>query len=123
MSKEATYRAQLESLGVYDPAFDGEIHQLCVMERELSRARKAWKATAPTKDAAPSFADQHYEIIQRLQRDILAHRDALGLTPKGAARLRRSALAESEDLPAARTANPALTLLLSDIERCASEQG
>lgn len=121
MSKESTYRAQLEALGVYDPAFDGEIHQLCIMERELSRARKAWKATAPSKDAAPSFTDPHYEIIQRLQRDILSHRDALGLTPKGAARLRKAALPEPSDDSGVRTANPALTMLLNDIERAANE--
>ena len=48
-SKEAKYRRQLESLGVYDEAFDPAIHVLCIQERELSRAMKAWKATAPKR--------------------------------------------------------------------------
>lgn len=121
MNKEAVYKAQLEELGIYNPAFDGEIHQLCILERELSRARKAWKATAPSKNAAPSFTDPHYEIIQRQQRDILTHRDALGLTPKGAARLRRQAIDASGDDGGIRSANPALTMLLNDIERVANE--
>jgi len=98
MSKETTYREQLEALGVYNEAFDAEIHQLCILERELARARKAWKATAPTKDAAPSFTDPHFAIIRDLTRDILTHRDALGLTPKGIAKLKgkQSVAPESE---------------------------
>ena len=47
MAKEQQYIQQLTDLGVYDPAFDGAIHVLCIQERELSRAMKAWKATAP----------------------------------------------------------------------------
>ena len=38
MSREKDIAAQLTALGVYDPAFDPEIHTLCIMERELSRA-------------------------------------------------------------------------------------
>ena len=119
MKKEDEYRQQLEAMGIYDRAFDGEIHALCILERELARARKAWKATAPNKNAAPNFTDPHYEIIQRLGRDILTHRDALGLTPKAAARLKRQQTEAVED-GSVRTANPALTLLLDDIERIAN---
>ncbi len=111
MAKEETYKAQLEELGVYNPAFDGEIHQLCILERELSRARKAWKATAPTKKAAPSFTDPHYEIIQRLQRDILTHRDALGLTPKSLRKIKGSM--EAADGNAADKAPTALSIVLN----------
>lgn len=89
MSREAELRKQMTALGVYDPAFDAEIHMLCVMERELSRAMKAWKATAQ-KGAAPAPTDPLYEVISRMRRDILQHRDALGLTPKALQRLRKA---------------------------------
>lgn len=84
--KEDVYKKQLESLGIYDPAFDGAIHQLCILERELSRARKQWAATSPN-GAAPSLSHPLYAVITQLRRDILAHRDALGLTPKALKRL------------------------------------
>ena len=82
MGKEQTYKDQLSELGVYNPAFDGEIRQLCILERELSRTMKAWKATAKDSDTPPSVLDPLYASIQAQRRDILAHRDALGLTPK-----------------------------------------
>lgn len=41
MAKEQQYIQQLTDLGVYDPAFDGAIHVLCIQERELSRASPA----------------------------------------------------------------------------------
>lgn len=85
-AKEKIYADQLKSLGIYDPAFDGEIHQLCILERELSRARKQWKASA-TSGEAPSLSHPLYGVITQIQRDILAHRDALGLTPKALKRL------------------------------------
>lgn len=97
-SKEAIYRQQLESLGVYDPAFDPAIHVLCIQERELSRAMKAWKATVP-KDQAPMITDPLYQEIAKLRRDILARQDALGLTPKGLQRLRKNAAPPSLDAP------------------------
>lgn len=86
MRKEDVYKKQLESLGIYDPAFDGAIHQLCILERELSRARKQWAATSPN-GAAPSLSHPLYAVITQLRRDILAHRDALGLTPKALKRI------------------------------------
>ena len=82
MSKETQYAEQLRSLGIYDPAFDGAIHILCIQERELSRAMKAWKATAPSPKDAPSITDPIYAEISKLRRDILARQDALGLTPR-----------------------------------------
>ena len=85
-TKEKKYAEQLKALGVYTPAFDGEIHELCILERELSRARKQWAATSPN-GAAPSLSHPLYAVITQLRRDILAHRDALGLTPKALKRL------------------------------------
>ena len=113
MAKEDTYKQQLISLGVYDPAFDGAIHILCIQERELSRAMKAWKATASSPKDAPSIADPLYAEISKLRRDILARQDALGLTPKGLQRLRRQAVPHSETAPPPASGNAAFGELLS----------
>lgn len=105
MAKEATYKQQLQDLGVYDPAFDPAIHVLCIQERELSRAMKAWKATV-AKDQFPPITDPLYQEIAKLRRDILARQDALGLTPKGLQRLRKNtAPPSSEATPSAGTPN------------------
>ena len=86
-SKEAKYRRSLESLGIYHPAMDPLIHDLSVLERECSRTRQAWKRTAPP-GSSPSPLDPHYALIRQQQRDILAMRNALGLTPMGLRRIR-----------------------------------
>lgn len=86
MAKEQQYKEQMQAMGTYDPAFDGAIHQLCILERELSRARRQWSATTPS-GVAPLFSHPLYGVITQLQRDILAHRDSLGLTPKGLKKL------------------------------------
>lgn len=88
MTKEQIYTAQLTELGVYEPAFDGAIHTLCILERELARTMKAWKATSADKNQAPSTADPLYAAILQQRREILTWRDALGLTPKGLQRLK-----------------------------------
>lgn len=88
-------------MGIYQAAFDPAIHTLCMMERELRRAQKDWSAAKKeTEDARESgasdkliiaymkAADSYYSTIMSLRRDILSHRDALGLTPKGLQRLR-----------------------------------
>ena len=119
-SKEAIYRQQLESLGVYDPAFDPAIHVLCIQERELSRAMKAWKATAP-KDQSPQITDPLYQEISKLRRDILARQDALGLTPKGLQRLRKNTAPASGDAaPIAGTPNQGFAALMSQIKEAAN---
>ena len=116
-SKETIYRQQLESLGVYDPAFDPAIHVLCIQERELSRAMKAWKATAPDKNTAPLITDPLYQEISKLRRDILARQDALGLTPKGLQRLRKNAAPASSDAaPVTGTANQGFANLMNRIQ-------
>lgn len=112
MSKETQYKQQLQALGVYDPAFDGAIHVLCIQERELSRAMKAWKATAG-KDQAPSITEPMYAEISKLRRDILARQDALGLTPKGLQRLRRQASSQGDAAPPPSSGNAAFGDLLS----------
>ena len=117
MAKEQVYKQQLMDLGVYDPAFDPAIHVLCIQERELSRAMKAWKATAPGKDASPLITDPLYAEISKLRRDILARQDALGLTPKGLQRLRKNAAPTSADAaPIAGTPNQGFSALMNRIQ-------
>lgn len=86
-SKEAKYKKALSDLGIYHPAMDGLIHDLAVLERECGRARKAWKQTAPP-GKPPSPMDPHYAVIRQQQRDILALRNALGLTPVALRRIK-----------------------------------
>lgn len=116
-SKEAKYRRQLESLGVYDEAFEPAIHVLCIQERELSRAMKAWRATEPNPKKSPSIMDPLYAEISKLRRDILARQDALGLTPKGLQRLRKNAAPASSDAaPIAGTPNQGFAALMDRIQ-------
>lgn len=114
MSKETQYADQLRSLGVYDPAFDGAIHVLCIQERELSRAMKAWKATAATGQS-PSITEPIYAEISKLRRDILARQDALGLTPKGLQRLRKQMVPAGDTAPPPASGNQALAQVLNTI--------
>ena len=122
MAKEQIYIQQLQDLGVYDPAFDPAIHVLCIQERELSRAMKAWKATAE-KNQAPLITDPLYQEIAKLRRDILARQDALGLTPKGLQRLRKNIAPTGGDAaPVAGTPNQGFANLMNQI-REASHAG
>lgn len=91
MTREQTYKQQLEELGIYRKAFDPEIRMLSDMERELQRMRKEWK-----EQGSPAKSKLHEAIISQ-RRDILAHRDALGLTPRGLHRIKREAPEERED--------------------------
>jgi len=89
MTREDRYKEQLQALGIYDPAFDPEISTLAQLERELQRAKKEWSATAEP-GAKPSFGDSLYSVIASMRKEILAHREALGLTPKSLRKLRGS---------------------------------
>lgn len=113
MTREEAYTKQLTDLGIYDPAFLPEIKQLAQLERELTRAKKAWSNAAP-KGKAPSFEDPHYAIIRQLRGDILQHRDALGLTPKAFQRLRGKAA--PDDSGSSGSGNRALSAILSSLE-------
>lgn len=89
----------MQELGIYSPAFDGEIHQLCILERELSRARKEWKRTAPD-GKTPSFTHELYGVITQIQREILTRREDLGLTPKALKRVKGAVdFGAEEDAP------------------------
>ena len=73
MTKEQIYAEQMRDLGIYDKAFEPEIHTLAILEREHQRTMKEWKATAED-GRAPSAADKLYTVIQQQRRDILAQR-------------------------------------------------
>ena len=92
VTREQRYTEQLKEIGIYQPAFDPEIKMLAMMERELQRMVKAWKAAgSPITDTGAQgtpTSNKMLDAINSMRRDILAHRDALGLTPKGLHRLR-----------------------------------
>ena len=95
MTKEQVYEQQLKDLGIFEEAFRPEISTLAQLERELTRAKKAWSATVPRGDK-PSMLDPLYRVIIGLRQEILAHREALGLTPKALRRLRGATAGPSE---------------------------
>lgn len=101
MAKEQEYADQLRALGIYEDAYKPAIHELCILERELSRARKQLKALNPG-GAAP-LTDPLYAVIRQLQTSILAYRDALGLTPKSLRRLKGCQAAARPMAPAVET--------------------
>jgi hypothetical protein len=93
MTRERKYIQQLKALGIYEDAFLPEITELAQLEREKTRVQKAWSATVPA-GCKPSFTDPLYQVLVNLRREILVHREALGLTPKSLRRLRGAAAAE-----------------------------
>ena len=102
MTREQRYTEQLKELGIYQEAFDPEIRMLAMMERELQRMVKRWKAEgSPITDTGAQgtpTSNKTLDAINTMRRDILAHRDALGLTPKGLHRLKPKGM---EQAPAA----------------------
>jgi hypothetical protein len=88
MSRETDYADQLKTLGVYEPAFDPAIHDLCVTEREYGRAMKDWREAAKTQGAQAKASDELYAVVAKLRLSIQNQREALGLTPRGLQKLR-----------------------------------
>lgn len=86
-TKEQVYRAQLQDLGLYHEILEPEIKALARVEREYTRAQKAWSATASPAGSAPSFLDPHYAIVQKLRAEGLQHREALMSMAKTLAKL------------------------------------
>ena len=98
-AREELYRDQLKALGTYDTAFEPLIKELCQLERRRTRLQKAWSATAKPGEK-PSFLDPHYAILTQLEREIMAMRDTMGLTPKSLRRLKgiQDAAPQQQDL-------------------------
>ena len=71
MGREAMIRADMESVGIYSPIFDGTIRQLAKTERELSRAEKTWRANGGQMvaelvnktGAVYTAKDPHYAVV------------------------------------------------------------
>lgn len=110
---EEKYTEQLQELGVYRTAFDGEIKTLAQMEREYRRLDKAWREDKDDAGAV-CYTSKLYESRQKLRREILEHRDSLGLTPKGFKRLRP----EASDAPAGGESHPFGALLAEITRKC-----
>ena len=87
MTKEQIYRSQLIELGIYEEAFEPLIREVAQIERRRTRLQKAWAATAPP-GGKPSFLDPHYPLLVQAERELLAMREELGLTPKALRKLR-----------------------------------
>ena len=109
MTREQKYTEQLKEMGVWQEAFAPEVHMLAMMERELQRMTKAWKragspVTDETANGTPT-SNKTFDAINTMRRDILQHRDALGLTPKGLHRLRPKIMGTEE------TGGPQITVL------------
>lgn len=85
MSKETEYRARMEALGIWDDAFAGAVHDLCMMERDQAKTRTAWRAAIKAEEY--EAAEALSELLMSQDRAIQAHRDALCLTPKALRRL------------------------------------
>ena len=122
MTREQKYREQMKALGVYREAFEPEINMLAMMERELQRMVKAWKAagspiTDETATGSPT-SNKTLDAITAMRRDILAHRDALGLTPKGLQRLRgkEGGMPDGAAAPSARAVSDAFSALKARCE-------
>ena len=62
-----------------------------------------------------------YEVICKMRRDILQHRDSLGLTPKALQRLRRGMAQAPNDEAVTGTASPAFSALMDRIREAAHE--
>lgn len=86
-TREQIYTQQLKDLGIWEDAFAPMVKELAQIDRRRTRLQKAWAATAPT-GGKPSFLDPHYALIVQAERDALAFREAMGLTPKSLRRLR-----------------------------------
>lgn len=89
--RENEYVSQLRAMGTYEDAFYPVVHELCILERERSRALKEWKASKKPDENHASFASPLYDRVRQLRNDILAHQNALGLTPAGLRKLKGSA--------------------------------
>ena len=101
MTREQKYIGQMQRLGIYDEIFEPEVHALCIMERDLQRLTKRWKEngcqTVEKNGRGPAATDRTFDAIMTLRRQILAIKDALGLTPKALVRLKgRPVPAEEE---------------------------
>ena len=67
MTKEQVYKAQMQALGIYEEIFDPEIRTLARIERELTRAMKAWSETAVPPGSRPVLSENHPALLLPLR--------------------------------------------------------
>lgn len=91
MTREQLIADKMRAAGTYDPIYDEEIHVLAGMERDLKRALSQWKKKKKDGGDGGDFGAALWPVVQQLRKDVLAHYDSLGLTPKGMKRLRANA--------------------------------
>lgn len=109
-TREQKYRAQLKALGIYQPAFEPELAELCELERDRQRIRKDWKAEGSPADS------KLLTLLLQMRRDILTHRDALGLTPKALRRLKSASIIPEDSGPVdSQGGSPAVSALLDTL--------
>lgn len=97
MGREAMIRADMESVGTYNAIFEPTIRQLAKMERDLSKAEKAWRAAGGQMVAELvnktggkyTAKDPHYAVVDQLRSNIQVLRNQLGLTPTGLKRAKQ----------------------------------
>lgn len=109
MTREQLIAEKMREAGTYDPIYDEEIHVLAGMERDLKRALSQWKKPVYKGGDGGDFNAPLWPVVQALRKDVLAHYDSLGLTPKGMKRLRAGGGETDGD---ARTASPVLSATL-----------
>ena len=92
MTREQKYIEQMQRLGIYNEIFEPEVHTLCIMERDLQRLTKRWKEegyrTVEKNGRGPATTDKNFDAIMTLRRQVLAMKDALGITPRALVRLK-----------------------------------
>lgn len=110
MTREQLIADKMREAGTYDPIYDEEIHMLAGMERDLKRAMSQWKKPKYKGGDGGDFDAALWPVVQQLRKDVLAHYDSLGLTPKGMKRLRAGAADDSEG--GARAASPVMSEML-----------
>lgn len=92
MTREQKYKAQMVELGIWQEAFAPEVHTLAMQERELQRMIKKWKddgsPVVDYNDKDVAVSNKTLDAIGAHRRDILARKEALGLTPRALRKLR-----------------------------------
>lgn len=99
MGREAMIRADMESVGTYNVIFEPTIRQLAKLERELSKAEKAWRAAGGQMVAELvnktgghyTAKDPNYVVVDQLRGNVQALRNQLGLTPTAFKRVKQKA--------------------------------
>lgn len=96
-TKEAKYQAQMEALGIWNPAFAGAVHDLCMLERDQAKTRTAWRAALREGMDATDLG----KLLIQQANAIQALRKSLCLTPDVLKRL-QPAFGAAEPDPGAR---------------------